>query len=145
MSIYLGNTLVAGKGGGSDLPSQTGNAGKFLTTNGSATSWAEVGIETINVLPTSGTITLEDNSVNSITPTDTITFTLPTITDNTVFHQILVQVNMTTAVSIDVGTTYYFYKATPDMSEAGVYNLIYEYDKANQYWVCGTLDKGLSV
>ena len=25
-------------------PSQTGNAGKFLTTNGSATSWGDIGV-----------------------------------------------------------------------------------------------------
>ena len=99
-------------------------------------------LKLITVLNTSGTITLTDNSVNSITPTGSVTFTLPTVTDNTVFHQILVQVNLSTVVSISVGTTYYFNKIAPDMSEAGVYNLIYEYDKANQYWVCGVLSKG---
>ena len=144
MSIYLNNQRITPILG-TILPDQTGQSGKFLTTNGTDASWAEVGIETVNILSTSGTITLKDNSVNSITPINTITFTLPTITNNTVFHQILVQVNMTTAVSIDVGTTYYFDKTAPDMSVAGVYNLIYEYDKANQYWVCGVLNKGAST
>ena len=99
----------------------------------------------INVLSTSGTIALTDNSVNSITPSGNVTFTLPTVTDNTVFHQILVQVNLSTVYTIDIGTTYFFDKTTPDMSNAGIYNLIYEYDKANQYWVAGVLSKGASV
>lgn len=98
--------------------------------------------KTINILSSSGSITLVDGSINTITPTDLVTFTLPTVTDNTVFHQILVQVNLSTVVSIDVGTVYYFNSTAPDMSEIGVYNLIYEYDKANQYWVCGVLIKG---
>jgi hypothetical protein len=29
------------------------------------------------------------------------------------------------------------------MSNVGVYNLIYEYDKANQYWVVGAVAKGV--
>ena len=99
----------------------------------------------INVLSTSGTIALTDNSLNSITPSGNITFTLPAITDNTVFHQILVQINLSTVYTIDIGTTYFFDKTAPDMSNADVYNLIYEYDKANQYWVAGVLSKGASA
>ena len=94
----------------------------------------------MNVLATSGTIALTDNSVNTITPTGNVTFTLPTVTDNTKFHQILVQINMTTAVTLNVGTTIFFNKTAPDFSEAGLYNLIYEYDGTN--WVCGLLSKG---
>ena len=41
MSIYLGNTLIADVSK-SSLPSQSGNSGKFLTTNGSSASWATV-------------------------------------------------------------------------------------------------------
>ena len=101
--------------------------------------------KTINVLSTSGTIALTDNSINSITPSAAVTFTLPTVTDNTVFHQILVQVNLSTVYSIDLGlgaTPHYFNKTAPDMSNVGVYNLYFEYDKANQYWVCGCIEKG---
>lgn len=99
----------------------------------------------INTLSTSGTIALTDNSINSITPSAAVTFTLPTVTDNTVFHQILVQVNLSTVYSIDLGlgaTPHYFNKTAPDMSNVGVYNLYFEYDKANQYWVCGCIEKG---
>lgn len=100
-----------------------------------------------NVLSTSGTIALTDNSINTITPSAAVTFTLPTVTDNTVFHQILVQINLSTAYTIDLGlgaTPHYFNSKAPDLSNAGVYNLYYEYDKANQYWVCGELQKGVA-
>lgn len=41
--IYLGKAKPSsGGGGGSSLPDQTGNAGKFLTTDGSNPSWADV-------------------------------------------------------------------------------------------------------
>ena len=49
MSLKLGNTLVAGipilK---NELPSQTGQSGKFLTTNGTAVSWESITIPTVN-------------------------------------------------------------------------------------------------
>ena len=34
--------------GHSDIPSQTGNSGKFLTTNGTATSWASINVPTVD-------------------------------------------------------------------------------------------------
>ena len=102
-------------------------------------------LKTVNVLSTSGTIALTDNSINTITPTGNVTFTLPTVTDNTVLHQIFVQVNLSTVYSFDLGlgvTPHYFNKKAPDLSSTGVYNLYFEYDKANQYWVGGDLPKG---
>lgn len=96
----------------------------------------------IKTLAGSGTIALDDNSINVITPTGAVTFGLPTITDNTKFHQILVQVNLSTVYSINVGTTYYFNKKAPDMSVTGYYNLIYEYDKQDARWICGCMKKG---
>jgi hypothetical protein len=101
--------------------------------------------KTINVLSTSGTIALTDNSVNSITPSAAVAFTLPTITDNTVFHQIKIQISMSTAYSIDLGigvNPHWLTENEPDLSEAGKYNLYYEYDKVNQYWRAGVLKKG---
>ena len=97
---------------------------------------------TVNVLSTSGTIALSDNSINSITPSAAVTFTLPTVSDNTKFHQILVQVKLSTVYALTLGTSYFFNLTAPDMSATGVYNLIYEYDKANSYWVVGCIAKG---
>ena len=97
----------------------------------------------INILESSGVITLTDNSINTITPTGNVTFTLPTITDDTVLHQIFVQINLSTLYTLALGTSYFFNSTAPDMSQIGVYNLVYEYDKANQYWVVGCIDKGV--
>lgn len=96
----------------------------------------------MNTLSTSGTVTLTDNSVNQITPSAAVTFSLPTVTDATIFHQILVQVNMSTVKTITLGTAYYFNKTAPSMSTVGQYNLIYEYDNANSRWVVGCVAKG---
>lgn len=97
----------------------------------------------VTVLTSSGTINLSDNSVNRITPSGTVTFTLPTVSDNTKFHQILVQVILNDTYTINVGTTYFFNKATPDLSDTGYYNLIYEYDGTR--WFCGSIVKGEAV
>lgn len=97
----------------------------------------------VTVLTSSGTINLSDNSVNRITPSGTVTFTLPTVSDNTKFHQILVQVILNDTYTINVGTTYFFNKATPDWSDTGYYNLIYEHDGTR--WFCGSIVKGEAV
>lgn len=97
----------------------------------------------ITTLETSGTIALSDNSINSITPTGNVTFTLPTITDNTVFHQILVQMNLSTVYTIDVGATNYFNYSILAFDEAGQYNIIYEYDSIAEHWVVGAIGKGV--
>ena len=94
----------------------------------------------IVTLASSGTISLSDNSINRINCTGNTTFSLPTIADNTIFHQILVQLTMTTAYTITLGTTYYFNKTSPDLTSAGEYNIIYEYDGTNS--VCGSVTKG---
>ena len=92
-------------------------------------------------LAASGTIALTDNSVNKISATGSVTFTLPTITDNTVFHQILVQLYMASAQTITLGTSYYFGGVAPDMSEAGYYNIIFEYDSTKSSWCVGVVNK----
>lgn len=96
----------------------------------------------ITTLQTSGTITLIDNSINKIQPTGNITFNLPSVSDLTVFHQILIQVNLTTVYSFNFGTSYYFNEDAPDLSTAGTYNIIYEYDAAANHWVIGAIKKG---
>lgn len=86
-------------------------------------------------------VILSDNTINKINIDDTAIFILPSISDLTKFHQILVQINMENAQSIDVGTSYYFNEIQPNMSTAGTYNLIYEYDNIAEHWICGCLKK----
>ena len=98
--------------------------------------------QSMTTLFASGTIALSDNTINKISATGTVTFTLPTITDLTVFHQIFVQLGMASAQTINLGTSYYFNKTSPDLSTAGTYNLYFEYDNDATHWVVGTLPKG---
>lgn len=93
----------------------------------------------ITPLATLGTINLSDNSINRISPTGEVTFTLPSVTDNTKFHQILVQMYLASEQTINLGTTNYFYKIEPTFS-TGSYDIIYEYDGSN--WVVGAMSKG---
>lgn len=88
----------------------------------------------------SGTITLTDNTSYKITPTGNITFSLPTITDLTVVHKIEVELNMSTVYSVNLGlgaTPLYFNKTAPDLSNAGTYNLLYQYSPTENAWYCG--------
>ena len=114
----------------------------YVNSSGVVTACSNPLPTNINTLGTTGTITLTDNSINKIAPTGNVTFTLPTITDNTIFHQILVQVDLSTVYSLTLGTTYYFDKTALDMSTTGQYNLFYEYDSTQSYWVVGCVAKG---
>lgn len=98
----------------------------------------------MSTVTTSGTINLDDNSGYAITATGNIIFELPTITDLTILHKIFVQLYMSTARVISLGTTNYFDKVVPDLSVAGMYNIMYEYDNARGVWVVGTMIKGVA-
>lgn len=101
--------------------------------------------ETVNSLATSGTITLDDNTINTITPQGNVTFSLPTVTATTKFHQILVQMNLTSTYTISLGTTYYFDNVQPLFTATGLYDIVYEYDNASGNWVVGAIYKGTAV
>ena len=77
-----------------------------------------------------------------MTPTGNVTITLAEPDDSSILNQIILQLNMTTLRTINVGTTYYINKKAPNLSTTGSYNLIWEWDKANSKWVCGLLTKG---
>lgn len=90
----------------------------------------------VTTLATSGTIALTDNSINRITPSGTVTFSLPTVSDNTIFHQILVQMILSTSRTINLGTTKYFTGTQPTFA-TGTYDILYEYNGTN--WVVGAV------
>ena len=120
-------------------PYNSTNPSGFITS--SALSPYELIAKSMTTLSASGTLTLADNSVYKLSATGTITFSLPSISDTTKFHQILVQLYMASAQTINLGTTYYFEGEAPDMSEAGYYNIIYEYDNTRSGWVVGVIKK----
>ena len=125
-----------------EIPTQSGNTGKYLYTNGTTPSWANLDLtQSSSALATSGTVTLSDNSIYTLTASGAITFSLPSISDTTKFHQIMVQFKMNSVYTLNVGTSHYFYKETPDLSTAGSYNLVWEYDNVNGYWTFGAIPK----
>lgn len=157
MSIYLGEDMVY-RGHETIRQADANNVGGIKASAKTSDEDLEIKIDSetgklytksfvptnLTTLSTSGTISLVNNSVNKITPSGNVTFTLPSVSDNTKFHQILVQVNMSAVKSINVGTTYFFNKTAPDLSKTGVYDLYFEYDSSNSYWVCGLVSKGVA-
>lgn len=94
----------------------------------------------VNALSGTGTVTLDTNTINRVTVTGDLTFTLPTPTAD-IFNQILVQVSMPTLYNVDLGTSYTFNNVLPSLTETGNYNLIFEHDGSN--WYVGIIEKGL--
>ena len=70
------------------LPSQTGNSGKFLTTDGSATSWATVSQPDMNQYYTkTQTDSLLDGKINTTAPTAPLEY-IPDTTSSITLHNI---------------------------------------------------------
>ena len=104
----------------------------------------KVSSRNIKSLDYSSQISLETNTINKIQASNTIKFKLPAVNNNTEFNQILVQLNMPSIISIDLGTETYFNGKTPVLNKPGTYNIIYEFDTSLLVWVCGVLYKGVS-
>ena len=86
-----------------------------------------------------GTIHLENGGIyRGILAADT-TFVLPTVTDPTIFSQILIQLRIVGDINVDFGTSVFLGEAPSTAS--GLYNLIYEYDVNISEWTVGSLRK----
>ena len=122
------------------------NGAGFITS--SALSSYQLIAQSMTPLSASGTINLSDNTINKIYATGITHLKAPSVSDMTKFHQIFVQLKMTSAQTIylkdSAGTvlTNFFNKTSPDLSTAGTYNIYFEYDNDAGYWVVGTLPKG---
>ena len=97
---------------------------------------------------TSGDCYIKSNTIVAFTPTGNVTFHLPTITDNTKFYQILVQINLTNTTYISandnrLGTNYYFNNTKPIFDYIGKYDLIYAFDSLEQKWCVRAIYKGV--
>ena len=144
-SIMISAGGASGSGGSSPVVVPT-NLSEFVDDLGSSPvhthSDKEDKEKAMATLATTGTIALADNLAYQITPTGNITFSLPTVTDRTKLHQILVQMKLTSVYTIELGTACFFNKSKPDLSTAGSYTLVYEYDNLENCWVCGGAVKG---
>ena len=66
-----------------ELPSQTGNNGKYLTTNGTATSWATVTGGVTSITGTANEITVTGTTTPTLSLPSALTFTGKTVTGGT--------------------------------------------------------------
>lgn len=60
--LYAYNGSAWVNSAGEILPTQTGNSGKYLTTNGSTTSWVTVSVPVTSIAGTANQITAADNA-----------------------------------------------------------------------------------
>lgn len=79
--LYLGLTEIANVSSGDSLPDQTGNSGKFLTTNGTTVSWDNV-LTTQTAYTSKGSATkvpqITTNTLGQVTGITEVTITHPT-------------------------------------------------------------------
>lgn len=108
--------------------------------NSFATTYSKIN-QPATVLTYSSTVRLLTNKIYTLTLSGNVTFSLPQATAG-VLNQIEVQLYMPSVYTINLGTTTYFGGEAPDISEAGYYTLIYEYDPISSTWVVGALKKG---
>lgn len=98
----------------------------------------------VNVPATrTGSVSLHDNAINAVIAEGAISFSLPSVTDNTIIHQMVVQLQKPTAAwNVSLGTTVYFGSASaPDFTTSGDWNIYYEYDANHRVWVVGAIKK----
>lgn len=94
---------------------------------------------------TSGTVSLNANTLYKMTISGATTFTLPSTVNATKHNQIKILTNLSVVSAINFGTTKYFNCEAPDMSEAGFYDIYIDYDPHQSSWVAGAIRKGAAA
>lgn len=104
LKVIINQGASGGGGGGGSLPDQAGNAGKYLTTDGSAASWATVsgggGISSV---------ASADGSVTVTTVSGAVDLSVATAASTT---NLIVAVRNTTGATLTKGTAVYISGAT---------------------------------
>lgn len=103
-------------------------------------------VQYVTVLPSSGSVLLDDNRAYRITPTGNITLVPPEVNDLTQTHNIYIQLKLdSTDYTVNLLCSNYFDYVAPDFSEAGIYDIRFEYDLASGVWVAGVTPKGVGI
>lgn len=95
-------------------------------------------ISVVTIPTTTGNVNLSDNTVYTGTITGEVRFLLPTVSDETQYHQIKAMLYLP-VVTIDWGTTHYIGGEAPDISEAGQYMIYWDYVPALTNWAVGCM------
>lgn len=91
---------------------------------------------------TSGTVSLNANTLYKMTISGETTFSLPSTVNATKHNQIKILANLSVVSAINFGTDKYFNCEPPDMTEAGYYDIYIDYDPHQSSWVAGAIRKG---
>jgi len=102
----------------------------------------KIEIQNLTELVSGNELTLEEDSIYYLELSQNVTFKLPEPEDTGIYHQILIQLTLTSVVTIDLGTTYFLNEETPDLSETGDYDIIFEFNPYYTKWFCGVIKKG---
>lgn len=106
------------------------------------TNWNPTIVMTDVTGQTNINLTDHDNQGIYLTASESVTFNLPVVIDLNILHKIFVQLNLTTGVTVTLGTTHFFENIEPTFVNAGMYNIIFEFDNAAGVWVAGATYKG---
>lgn len=96
----------------------------------------------VSISATSGTVSLNANTLYKMTISGATTFSLPSTVNAEKHNQIKILANLSVVSAINFGTTKYFNCEAPDMSEAGFYDIYIDYDPHQSSWVAGAIRKG---
>lgn len=96
----------------------------------------------VPISATSGTVSLNANTLYQMTISGATTFSLPSTVNTTKHNQIKILANLSVVSAINFGTTKYFNCEAPEMSEAGFYDIYIDYDPHQSSWVAGAIRKG---
>lgn len=108
--------IQAGGGGGTNLPSQTGHAGDFLTTDGNDTlSWSDIPVTSVN--GETGAVVLDASDVGALP--DSTTIPQGTVTSVRVQASSPLQSSTSTEQSISLNTTISFSSQNKNLVLAG--------------------------
>ena len=88
--------------------------------------------QTPNILSTSGTISLTDNTANFLTLTGNGIISLPAVASDQYSHTISLVVDGG-SYSLGLGTTYHLYNNL-DIDTTKTYNVLYIYNKLDNHW-----------
>lgn len=95
-------------------------------------------IPVVSIPATSGTVTLKDNTVYTGTMTGNMTFSLPSVTDTTIYHQIKAMLYLP-VVTINWGTSHYIGGYTQSVTTAGQYMIYWDYVPNLSSWAVGIM------
>lgn len=102
-------------------------------------------IEIQNLSGQGNELTLQEDTIYRLELSNDVAFNLSVPENTGIYHQILIQLTLAEVVTIDLGTTYFLNEETPDLSEAGDYDLIYEFNPYYNKWFCGVIKKSGGV